>query len=207
MPADAPLMSATSLPHGGAVLPGDALAQHPDFAKLTAARQAPQDALRARLNAVVLDLVLLGLVSQLAASALGAAKGTADRTLVFLVVEFSYFFACELANGRTVGKRIFHVRVVTASGDPATARQIALRNVLRLVDALPLLYASGLISMIRTGPGRRQRIGDVAAGTTVLLDERGKPLRTPRWLLPALTLLTTVASLAVVIPALAKGHA
>ena len=194
-----------SLP-AGALVADEGLAQHPDFAKLDAARRAPQDALRARLNAVVLDLLLLGLVSQLIATVAGSSKDTGGRALTFLSVEFAYFFVCELASGRTIGKRVFHVRVATSSGVPATARQIALRNVLRVVDALPLLYASGLISMIRTGPSRRQRIGDVVAGTTVLLDERGKVLRTPSWLLPTLALLAFAASLAVVIPALAKGR-
>jgi hypothetical protein len=92
--------------------------------------------------------------------------------------------------------------VTSEGGAPATARQVAVRNVLRLVDSLPFLYASELISMIRTGPGRRQRIGDVAARTVVVLDPGGKPLRTPRALLPALTLLATLISLAIVIPVL-----
>lgn len=191
----------------GTILPADTLAQHPDLARLSAALQAPQAAVRARLNAVVLDLLLLGLGSQLVLSAAGGSASRSERALIFLLVEFAYFFAYELRGGRTIGKRIFHVRVVTASGTPATARQIALRNVLRVVDAPPFLYASGLISMIRTGPTRRQRIGDVAAGTTVVLDPGGKPLRTPRWLLPTLTLLATVLSLAIVLPALRRSHA
>jgi uncharacterized RDD family membrane protein YckC len=189
---------------GGAVLEGEALESHPDFARLTAARQAPQAALCARLNAIVLDLVAIGAVSQAIAAIAGSSLS--GRTLIFLAIEFVYFFACELASGRTLGKRVFHVRVVTASGAHATAGQIALRNILRVVDVLPLLYASGLISMIRTGPARRQRIGDVAARTTVVLDEHGKALRTPRWLLPVLTLLATFLSLAVVIPAFAREH-
>ena len=181
-------------------LAADELVDHPDLSRLSSALQAPQAAIRSRLNAVVLDLILLGFVSQLLAGSLSGSVSSATRAWIFLALEFTYFFVCELRSGRTIGKRIFHVRVTTASGAPETARQIALRNVLRLVDALPFLYASGLISMIRTGPGRRQRIGDVAAGTTVVLDPGGKPLRTPRWLLPTLTLLATVISLAIVIP-------
>lgn len=159
----------------------------------------PQAALRARINAVILDLLLLGLVSQVLAAALRGTTTRPERALAFVVIQLSYFFLCEFASGRTIGKRAFHVRVVTVSGDPAGARQIALRNVLRIVDALPFFYASGLISMIRTGPARRQRIGDVAAGTTVVLDEGGKTLRTPSWLLPMLTLLATLVSLAIVV--------
>jgi uncharacterized RDD family membrane protein YckC len=180
----------------------DALIDHPDLSRLTAVLRAPQDAIRSRLNAVAVDLILLGFASQLLAGAMSGAVSPATRAGIFLALEFAYFFVCELKDGQTIGKRLFHVRVTSANGAPATAGQVALRNVLRLVDSLPFLYASGLISMIRTGPGRRQRIGDVAAGTAVVLDPGGKPLRTPRWLLPTLTLLATVLSLAIVIPIL-----
>jgi uncharacterized RDD family membrane protein YckC len=180
----------------------DALANHPDLSRLSSRLQAPQDAIRSRLNAVALDLILLGFVSQLLAGAMSGSASSSTRAGIFLAVEFAYFFVCELKSGQTIGKRMFHVRVTSATGAPATAGQIALRNVLRIADSLPFLYASGLISMIRTGPGRRQRIGDVAAGTVVLLEPGAKPLRTPRWLLPALALLATVISLAIVIPIL-----
>jgi uncharacterized RDD family membrane protein YckC len=188
----------------GASLAAEALANHPDMARLSSALQAPQAAIRARLNAIVLDLILLGFVSQLLAGAMTSGASSSTRALVFLGVQFAYFFIWELRSGQTIGKRIFHVRVTTTTRAPATAGQVALRNVLRLVDALPFLYASGLISLIRTGPGRRQRIGDVAAGTTVILDPGAKALSTPRWLLPALTILATFLSLAIIIPIL-KG--
>ena len=73
---------------------------------------------------------------------------------------------------------------------------------LRFADALPFLYASGLLSMMRTGRRRRQRIGDVAAGTIVVVDPAGRPLRTSRWLLPVTTLVATLASVGVLIAVL-----
>jgi uncharacterized RDD family membrane protein YckC len=191
---------------GGFAVSLDALAAHPDFDRLATVLQAPQAALRARVNAVILDLILLGIASQLVAPALTSKRDVSGRALVFLAREFAYLFVFELRSGQTIGKRIFHVRVVTADGSPATVRQIALRNALRIFDSLPFFYASGLISLIRTGPARRQRIGDVAARTTVVLDPGGKALRTPSWLLPALTLLATVLSLAIIIPALSNRH-
>src|SRR5579864_3777654 len=126
---------------GPTALAVDALAQHPDLAKLGEVLQAPQTALRARLNAVVLDLVLLGFVSQILAGG-AASASSSERALIFLVAEFAYFFVFEISSSQTIGKRVFRVRVVTTSGAPASARQIALRNVLRVVDALPFLYAS-----------------------------------------------------------------
>ncbi|HMD55906.1 MAG TPA: RDD family protein [Solirubrobacteraceae bacterium] len=191
---------------GSYPLTTDALLDHPDLARLASAVDAPQAAVRARLNAIILDLVLVGFVSTLLVGALGSSVSPTTRAVTFIALQFSYFFVWELRSGQTIGKRIFHVRVTTSSGAPATWRAIAVRNVLRLVDALPFLNASGLISMIRTGPARRQRIGDVAAGTTIVLDPAGKPLRTPSWLLPAATILATLLSLAIIIPILEAPH-
>jgi uncharacterized RDD family membrane protein YckC len=164
--------------------------------------RSPQFAVRGRLNAIILDLLLLGVATQLLRGALGDSARSADAVLLFLGLQFAYFFAYEARTGQTIGKRIFHVRVATLTGAPLTGRQVAIRNVLRLADALPIFYASGLLSLMRTGRGRRQRIGDVVAGTTVVLDSDGTPLSTPRWLLPAATILATVASVAVLLPIL-----
>jgi uncharacterized RDD family membrane protein YckC len=164
----------------------------------------PQVALRARLNAIVLDLLLLGTATRLLAAGLGHSVSAGTALLLFAALQFAYFFLLEACNGQTIGKRLF--RVGTLTGARPTKKQIAVRNVLRVFDALPLLYASGLISLMRTGRARRQRIGDVAAGTTVVLDSGGEPLATPRWLLPLTTLLATVISIAVILPILKQRH-
>lgn len=94
-----------------------------------------------------------------------------------------YHFAFEAASGQTPGKRRYGIG---AGGGRADARAIAIRSVLRIVDQLPLWYLSGLISMLRTGPRRRQRIGDVVAGTSVVaISGRALSRGTPGWLLPA----------------------
>jgi uncharacterized RDD family membrane protein YckC len=165
----------------------------------------PQRAVRGRLNAIILDLILLGLADRVLLAVAGGPTQATTVILLFLGLQFAYFFGFEVRDGQTIGKRIFHVRVVTLAGAPPKPRQVAWRTVLRLVDSLPLLYASGLISLMRTGPSRRQRIGDVAAGTTVVLDASGKPLRTPGWVLPAATIVATVLSIPFVVAAI-KGH-
>jgi hypothetical protein len=49
--------------------------------------------------------------------------------------------------------------------------------------------------MVRTGPARRQRIGDVAAQTMVVaVDGHAAEKGTPSWLLPVATLLATAVS-------------
>jgi hypothetical protein len=107
----------------------------------------------------------------------------------------AYHFICEAHNGQTIGKRQYGLRVVSADGGQASARAIAIRTVLRFVDALPTCYLSGLVSMLRTGAARRQRIGDVAAQTMVVAVE-GRALNrgTPRWILPVSTIVALFMS-------------
>ena len=164
-------------------------------------RADPDAAVRARLNAAIIDAIVIGAVTRALVSLLGVATSSGDAILLVLGVQFLYFFALELRTGQTIGKRAMHVRVVALDGSPATTRMCAIRNAMRFVDALPLLYASGLLSLIRTGRARRQRIGDVVAGTTVIVQSGGKPLRTPRWLLPTAAVLATVVSVGVIVAA------
>jgi uncharacterized RDD family membrane protein YckC len=194
-----PLRLGDSVPTPRPAAPAQAAAPQPGS-------RGPQFAVRGRLNAIVLDLVLLTLVTSVLVAALGEKPRSADGLLLLLALQLGYFFICETRGGQTIGKRVFHVRVATLSGAPLTMRQVAVRTIFRLFDGLPMLYASGLISLMRTGRERRQRIGDVVAGTTVVLDSAGKPLRTPRWLLPAATLLAVLASVALLAPTLAGGH-
>jgi uncharacterized RDD family membrane protein YckC len=71
--------------------------------------------------------------------------------------------------GQTPGKRFFALRVISIDGTPATAGQILLRNILRLVDFLPAGYFIGVVSMFLTGHG--QRLGDLVAGTVVIRED------------------------------------
>jgi uncharacterized RDD family membrane protein YckC len=193
--------ASSPLADAGQAFADDALAAHPDFARLSQALASPETALRARFNAVIADLVLLGFAWGMLLGLLGGGHrpSPADAAGWFLVAEFLYFFGFELARGQTIGKRAFRVRVASADGAVLSTKQIALRNAIRPLDALPFLYASGLISMIRTGPARRQRMGDVAAGTTVVLSDGGKPLRTPRWLLPTATIVAALLSIGIIV--------
>jgi len=165
----------------------------------------PDVAVRARLSAIVIDGIIVGIPTAILTAMLGSTARSPDTALLFLGLQFFYFFAFELSRGQTIGKRQYRLHVVSCDGEPLSSRQVAIRNVLRFIDALPFLYASGLISMMRTGRRRRQRIGDVAAGTMVVLDGEGKQLRTPRWLLPLATFLAVAFSIAIIV-AIADAH-
>lgn len=87
------------------------------------------------------------------------------------LVFFGYPIAFEtLAGGRTPGKMVAGLRVVTLDGSPVGFLPSAVRNVVRVVDSLPSVYVVGTVAVLLTQ--RNQRLGDLAAGTLVV--------RTPR---------------------------
>ncbi len=87
----------------------------------------------------------------------------------FLVV-LAYDIPFELLNdGRTLGKMAAGIRVVDTAGEPISFFASLMRNILRLIDFLPVLYAIGATSIVITG--KDQRLGDLAAGTVVVRDK------------------------------------
>jgi uncharacterized RDD family membrane protein YckC len=82
-----------------------------------------------------------------------------------------------LMRGRTPGKRMAGVRIVTQEGQTPGMAPLLIRNVFRLVDSLPLFYVVGLVTVALT---RQQvRLGDLAAGTVLVYDSlsRGAPIQ------------------------------
>jgi uncharacterized RDD family membrane protein YckC len=81
-----------------------------------------------------------------------------------------YFIVFEwLLNGQTPGKRMLHVRVIKQGGYSLRFFDTLLRNLLRVVDFLPLFYGVGLTSLLLTR--HSQRLGDLIAGTLVVYQE------------------------------------
>jgi uncharacterized RDD family membrane protein YckC len=93
--------------------------------------------------------------------------------MTFLV--WGYYIAFEIAwNGQTPGKRWVGIRVVEDGGAPATAGRIVVRNLLRFVD-MQFGYGVGAIAIFASKD--EERLGDLAAGTTVIRERR--PERAP----------------------------
>jgi RDD family len=83
---------------------------------------------------------------------------------------FLYHFVLEIGmHGRTPGKRMAGIHIVTRTGGSPGIGALLTRNVFRLVDSLPLLYGVGLVATFATRD--HVRIGDLAAGT-ILVYER-----------------------------------
>jgi uncharacterized RDD family membrane protein YckC len=96
---------------------------------------------------------------------------------VWLPTLFIYFFyhpVLEVAmRGRTPGKRIAGVRVVTREGDIPGVGALLLRNIFRLLDCLPVCYVVGLTTVVLTE--HHVRVGDLAAGTLLVMDHDSSP--------------------------------
>jgi uncharacterized RDD family membrane protein YckC len=126
-----------------------------------------------RVAAALIDLLLLSFVGFLIVILAGDL--TSGARLLVLGWVLYYYFALELLTGQTVGKKLMGLRVAQADGGPADMRQVAIRTVLRVVDGIAL-YLVGLVVMLVTGE-RRQRLGDLAAGTvvTTAAEDRRRP--------------------------------
>ncbi len=73
-------------------------------------------------------------------------------------------------NGQTVGKRAAGIRVVRSNGLPVGVLAVIIRNLLRIVDYLPVYYLIGSICVLATE--RNQRLGDMAASTVVIKEKK-----------------------------------
>jgi uncharacterized RDD family membrane protein YckC len=90
--------------------------------------------------------------------------------LAWFVLFYGYFAVFEsLWNGQTPGKRVIGLRVITLSGRPITVFDAILRNLVRIVDSIPGIYAVGLVSVFLSP--KNQRLGDLAAGTVVVHEQ------------------------------------
>ena len=84
---------------------------------------------------------------------------------------FGYFIAFEwLWNGRTPGKRALGIRVVRDGGFPVDFPSSVVRNVVRVLEAGLGFYAISAAVVLLSPQNRR--LGDMAAGTIVVRDDR-----------------------------------
>jgi uncharacterized RDD family membrane protein YckC len=78
-----------------------------------------------------------------------------------------YNLICEIfMNGQCVGKRIMKIKVISLDGGQPTIGQYFIRWLFRLVDFVLTAQVGGLICVAVSE--KKQRIGDIVAGTTVV---------------------------------------
>jgi uncharacterized RDD family membrane protein YckC len=100
--------------------------------------------------------------------------------IVLLFIWISYFIFFEwLWNGQTPGKRLLKLRVIREDGRPITFWEASVRNLLRIVDMMPMppklpipFYSIGLITLFITK--KDQRVGDLVAGSVVVREREAE---------------------------------
>jgi len=134
-----------------------------------------------RLYAMLLDaIIVLGTVNGIGLLVHWIfAKAPGFGVMVITLGEFAIWFAYGALlegwwNGQTIGKRLFHLRVIDQTGLPLRIEQAWVRNLMRVFDALPIAYLVGGISVLSSP--LIQRFGDRMAGTLVM---RQTPVAAP----------------------------
>ena len=124
-----------------------------------------------RFFAALVDGLIFMVASWLIAGSAGGT--TADGfdlngtpALLLSLVYLGYFVVLEGALGATIGKLVLGMKVVNKAGQAPGLGAALVRNLLRIVDALPLFYVVGMIAI--AGSKTRQRVGDRAARTFVV---------------------------------------
>ncbi len=96
--------------------------------------------------------------------------------LALFLVFWGYFVFWEtIWNGQTPGKRACGIRVMREGGFPIDFRASFIRNIVRIVDALPMFYGTGALCIFISKDSKR--LGDYAAGTLVVVDAQASDRR------------------------------
>ncbi len=132
-----------------------------------------------RIVAVIVDHIILavitfalampfGLLNYSTASmmdpfaAIGAMAGYSAISVAIFLLYFTYF---EGTSGQTLGKRLVSIKVVKENGKKMTYADAFIRSILRIVDGIAA-YLIGFIVVLASE--KKQRVGDMAAGTLVV---------------------------------------
>lgn len=114
-----------------------------------------------------LILITFGSIGLMQLPEPGPTAGVILLITLYFGIFWGYFVIFETVwSGQTLGKRITHLRVIKTSGHPIGFVEALIRNLVRIVDFLPTLYALGIVVMFLNAQSRR--LGDLAAGTVVV---------------------------------------
>ncbi len=137
-----------------------------------------------RIMAVIVDTVILFVIMAILAIPFGlsallfesVATPTGAANLFFNMANWGMFFVLnaivwllyftyfESTTGQTPGKKLMNIKVVREKGR-MTVGSALIRTILRIIDGM-FLYLLGLVVILVTE--KKQRIGDMAAGTVVV---------------------------------------
>ncbi|MBF0432627.1 MAG: RDD family protein [Fibrobacteria bacterium] len=126
-----------------------------------------------RLFAALIDQAVISVIL-IAVGAVTALLGLISTDMVGALLLLAHFLCTTgysillewLWNGQTVGKRVLKIQVMDDGGMKVSFPQIAIRNLMKVVDMLPVFFALGGISFFLSKLNKR--LGDIAANTVVV---------------------------------------
>lgn len=96
--------------------------------------------------------------------------------LVLSLPAFMYYVLLEtFMDGQTVGKKLMQVRVVKLDGSKPSFASYFIRWILRIIDVALTSGGIAVLTILIRGTG--QRVGDIAAGTTVISEKKRVSLK------------------------------
>ena len=119
-----------------------------------------------RIVATALDYVFM-ILYIIIVSILGGLTKSTPVIFLFMIQALLYHLILEMMmKGQSPGKKIMKIKVVKIDGTQATFFTYFIRWIFRLVDITMLFGSIATITIIINGKG--QRLGDIAANTTVI---------------------------------------
>ena len=126
-----------------------------------------------RAMAWLIDVIVQALLQSVLAGLLMLSGGGVGQGLmlmsVFLISWFYPVFFEVLNQGATPGKKYLRLKVVHDNGTPVGWSASLIRNLLRTVDFMPLLYGVGVAAILINKDFKR--LGDMVAGTLVIYND------------------------------------
>lgn len=122
--------------------------------------------------AIFISIIIFTVILILMSSGYEAMNNTLGIVLIIVYASLYVFYdlACEVfMNGQSVGKRLRKIKVVSIDGAQPTIGQYLLRWLFRIVDFSLTSSLCALISVAVSD--KKQRVGDMVAGTTLIKTE------------------------------------
>lgn len=102
-------------------------------------------------------------------------SGSAWLFALYILPPLFYTVLCEILNqGQTLGKMVMNMRVIKLDGTTPTIGSYLMRWLLYIIDG-PLTSFAGIVVIILTR--NNQRLGDMAAGTVVIKQQKYKKIQ------------------------------
>ena len=127
-----------------------------------------------RILAFLVDLAII-IVYMIVAGVVMAGLAEDGSMMMFYLVlglpSFLYYLLFEtFCNGKTPGKSVLNIKVVKIDGTRPRFSNYLIRWLLRVIDISLTSGGVAVVSILFTGKG--QRLGDIAAGTTVISEKK-----------------------------------